>query len=309
MALGDIKNAFSDDVLRAEVSGPKQPHLTIVDFPGFTHPENKQQSAADVALVSTMVKNCMVNTRSIILAIISANFDYANQTVLKLSNEADPKGDRTLGVITKPDTLSLSSESEAGYIDLTNNKDVVFRLGWHVLKNRSFEKRACSSVERDAVEREFFAQGVWKDLRRDKVSITSLQSRMGQVLLTLIRTELPNLETGISNGLEDCRNQLAKLSKPRGTLREQKLNLATTSQKFQAICRAATDGSYSGQFFEDPDSQNSKHQRLRATIQNLNIEFARDITDRGSRWKIEEHSSFEKSRGGIGPQRGLISRP
>ena len=107
-----------------------------------------------------MVKNCMVNTKSIILAIISAKNDYANQIVLKLSNEADPKGDRTLGVITKPDTLSLSSESEAGYIDLTNNKDVVFRLGWHVLKNRSFEKRACSSVERDAAERAFFAQGV-----------------------------------------------------------------------------------------------------------------------------------------------------
>ena len=42
MALGDIKNAFSDDILRIEVSGPKQPHLTIVDFPGLIHSENKQ---------------------------------------------------------------------------------------------------------------------------------------------------------------------------------------------------------------------------------------------------------------------------
>ncbi|PQE23325.1 dynamin family protein [Rutstroemia sp. NJR-2017a BBW] len=55
----------------------------------------------------------MKEPRSIILAVISAKNDYANQIVLKLARTADKKGTRTLGVITKPDTLIAGSESEA----------------------------------------------------------------------------------------------------------------------------------------------------------------------------------------------------
>jgi hypothetical protein len=40
--------AFSNDLLRVEVSGPDRPHLTIVDLPGLIHSETRQQSAADV---------------------------------------------------------------------------------------------------------------------------------------------------------------------------------------------------------------------------------------------------------------------
>ena len=42
MGLGDHNKAFSDEVLRVEVSGPNQPHLTIVDLPGLIHSQNKQ---------------------------------------------------------------------------------------------------------------------------------------------------------------------------------------------------------------------------------------------------------------------------
>ena len=49
----------------------------------------------------------------IILAVVSAKNDYANQIVLKLARTADKKGNRTMGVIPKPDTLLAGSESEA----------------------------------------------------------------------------------------------------------------------------------------------------------------------------------------------------
>lgn len=53
---------------------------------------------------------------------------------------------RTLGIITKPDRLSAGSGSESKFLELARNKDVFFKLGWHVLKNRSFEE-ADSSLE------------------------------------------------------------------------------------------------------------------------------------------------------------------
>ena len=105
MAIGSFGRAFSKDLLRIEVSGPDRPHLTIVDLPGLIHSETKQQSAADIELVQDVVKSYMKESRSIILAVVSAKNDYANQIVLKLARAADKTGTRTLGVITKPDTL------------------------------------------------------------------------------------------------------------------------------------------------------------------------------------------------------------
>lgn len=109
MGLGTTTSAFSNDVLRVEISGPDRPQLTIVDLPGLIHSENKLQTAADVKLVQNMVQQYMVNRRSIILAVVSAKNDYANQVVLRLAREVDRKGLRTLGIITKPDTLPINS--------------------------------------------------------------------------------------------------------------------------------------------------------------------------------------------------------
>jgi len=42
LGLGSETNAFSNDVLRVELTGPRQPHLTLVDLPGLIHAQNKQ---------------------------------------------------------------------------------------------------------------------------------------------------------------------------------------------------------------------------------------------------------------------------
>lgn len=74
--------AFAKDLLRVEITGPNRPHLTIVDLPGLIHSQTKQQSADDVELVQEVVTSYMKQPRSIILAVISAKNDFANQIVL-----------------------------------------------------------------------------------------------------------------------------------------------------------------------------------------------------------------------------------
>ena len=90
----------------------------------------------------------MANRRSIILAVVSAKNDYANQIMTKLAKDIDSKGYRTLGIIKKPNTLPVSSESELAY----TNQDVEFRLGWHVLRNRGYETRNTCMEAQDAAE-------------------------------------------------------------------------------------------------------------------------------------------------------------
>ncbi|KAF4271147.1 hypothetical protein KXV95_002403 [Aspergillus fumigatus] len=222
MGIYTYAKSFSNDLLRVEVSGPDRRHLTIVDLPGLIHSETKQQSAADVELVHDVVKSYMEEPRSIILAVVSAKNDVPNQIVLKLARAADPHGTRTLGVITKPDTLVRGSDSEAQFVSLAKNQEVEFRLGWHALKNMDTDKGAWTLAERDKEEHAFFASGVWEALPRSHVGIDQLRKRLSKLLLAQIATELPSLMQEIKAKLEDCSQKLEKLGEPRTTEEEQR---------------------------------------------------------------------------------------
>ncbi|KAL4982526.1 P-loop containing nucleoside triphosphate hydrolase protein [Aspergillus falconensis] len=281
MGITTYGKAFSNDLLRVEVSGPDRPHLTIVDLPGLIHSETKQQTAADVQLVQEVVRSYMTEPRSIILAVISAKNDFANQIVLKLARDADSSGDRTLGVITKPDTLVSGSESEAMFLSLARNQDVEFRLGWHVLKNMDTEKGNWTLADRDRDEMVFFSQGAWGDLPRALVGVSGLRSRLSKVLLGQIAAELPSLISEIKVKTDLCKSQLEKLGEPRATPDEQRPYLLRISQSFQVLVKAAVDGTYNDTFFEHMDATNGQQKRLRAVIQNLNEDFTEHIARKG----------------------------
>ncbi len=136
----DDARAFAADVLSIEICGPGLPQLTLVDLPGLIHSRNKAQSQADVDFTRKLVKEYISNERTIILAVISAKNDYANQIILEHCRDTDPAGNRTLGIIIKPGFLKRDSENEQNWINLALNTDVKFERGWHFLKNRSDEE-------------------------------------------------------------------------------------------------------------------------------------------------------------------------
>ncbi|KAM3539202.1 hypothetical protein ARSEF1564_007893, partial [Beauveria bassiana] len=286
MGVMTVGKAFSADILRIEVNGPDRPHLTIVDLPGLIHSENKHQSASDIQLINNVVQGYMKEPRSIILAVVSAKNDYANQIVLKLAREADPRGTRTLGVITKPDTLIPGSGSEKMFVSLARNQDVEFRLGWHVLRNRDTEAENWTFDERDSAELQFLSSGAWERLSSKDLGIKSLRDRLSDVLVRQIVSELPNLIEEIGESSAQCQKRLDKLGLPRETIYEQRMYLIQISQSFQAMLRATIDGTYNDPYFGDAMSSTGYHKRTRAVVQNLNRAFAEDMAHNGRRYKV-----------------------
>lgn len=132
--------AFTRDVLSVEIAGPGRPQLTLVDLPGLIQSANKMQSEADIRLIHSLVGDYLAEKRTIMLAVISAKDDYANQAILTKCKEVDKEGHRTLGIVTKPDYLKPASANESTWINLAQNKDIYFELGWHMLKNRCVVK-------------------------------------------------------------------------------------------------------------------------------------------------------------------------
>ncbi|KAK7928604.1 hypothetical protein PG985_005602 [Apiospora marii] len=270
MGLSSLNQRFSNDILRVEISGPNRPHLTIVNLPGLIHSETKQQVSSDVDLIQDVVTSFMKKPRSIILAVVSVKNDFANQVVLKLARTADPNGTRTLGVITKPDTLFPGSESEVQYASLAQNQEVEFRLGWH------------DDTQRNKEEAAFMKQGIWKKLPESILEIDQLRSRLSQVLLGHITSELPALVSEIERKRTACKEKLEKLSPSRATLYEQQLHLLSASEAFQRITRDAVDGIWDDPFFQvDVESDHGYKSRLLAVVQNLNKDFAKVLKDHG----------------------------
>ncbi|KAF7959275.1 hypothetical protein EAE96_002789 [Botrytis aclada] len=113
-----------------------------------------------------------------IFAVISVTNDATNQPILRKVRNIDPKGDRTLGIITKPNRLPAGSGSESKFLELARNEDVFFKLDWHVLKNCSFEEGSSSLIKRNAFEAICFHTSNFKSLFKNNLGIDMLRSRL-----------------------------------------------------------------------------------------------------------------------------------
>lgn len=127
------------------------------------------------------------------------------------------------------------------------------------------------------------------DLPRDLVGIVTLRQRLSKVLLAQIRAELPSLVGEIEGSIQRYKRRLETLGESRNGLDEQRLFLLRISQAFQSLVKAAVDGTYGDPFFGDPWSREGYGKRLRAIIQNLNLDFAEAMRTRGHHWQIVDH--------------------
>lgn len=241
MGLSGNDKVFATDILRVEISGPNQPHLTMVDLPGLFMAGNKDQTEQDAKLVQSLVLSYMEKQRSIILAVVSAKNDFVLQQVTQRARELDPKGLRTLGLITKPDTLDEGSDSERFFVELARNKDVNFRLGWHVLRNRKYSERDTSTADRDSTEIAFFSSGVWKELEPSQLGVTALRGRLSNVLRDQILNQLPEVLEDVETGIASCEEKLAKLGEARATVSDQRKYLFKASASFSSLVKAAIE--------------------------------------------------------------------
>ena len=286
---------FFTDILRVEISSPTQPHLTLVDLPGLFVAGNKQQSVSDAEVVSSLVRSYMAQPRSIILAVVSAKSEFALQQISERAREYDPKGVRTLGLITKPDTLDEGSDSEKAYLNLALNKDVQFRLGWHVVKNRDFHQRDATKKQRDASEKLFFSSSIWSTLNPSHLGIHALTKKLGKVLHDHNLTNLPQVLGDIEKEIETCSQSLERLGESRSTPQEQRRYLFNVSREFTAIVKAAVNGDYSDRtFFGALGMNEGADKRLRAQVNNELTEFATNMRIKGHSSTIIDDDEWEK---------------
>ena len=286
MAFGSSsdRGPFFDDVMQIRYSGPDLPSLTVVDLPGII--QSQVEGGHGVKLVRDLVEGYMADEKSIILAVVSAKNDLENQGVIKYVKKHDPTAARTLGIITKPDTLDVESNSETRFVNLARNEVIPLKLGWHVVKNRKFGLSEQSDAERDESERQFFATGIWASLPRANVAIDALRIKLSRVLLQHIRNEMPALSTAIHKAISSTETDLKALGSPRNEPQQQRNFLMVQAQKFQSLTLDALRGLYSEEFFDVTSLDVIPPTRLRTQVQDLNLAFACAMYNKGHQYHI-----------------------
>jgi len=96
----------------------------------------------------------IIQPNALILALSPANADLANSDSLRIAKEVDPKGDRTIGVLTKIDLMDEGTNAK----DLLMGDVYPLKLGYYAVKCRS-QKNINDKVtirEAIAIEKKFF---------------------------------------------------------------------------------------------------------------------------------------------------------
>ncbi|PGH37001.1 hypothetical protein GX50_00237 [[Emmonsia] crescens] len=266
--------AFASDVLRIEVVGDIGIHLTVVDLPGLISVD--ETDGKDVNLVSDLVDSYLRTSRTIILAVVQATNDIVTEPIIQRARHFDQAGERTVGIITKPDLINKGTEGRVAL--LTNNLDTTkLKLGFFVLKNPSPEQIAegiISPSDRERQEMEFFQTPAWRDhgINLARVGVKALQTFIQTLLEEHIEKELPNVCGEIRSLLQRTERELGDLGKERSSIGEQRLFLTKLSMSFVEVAQAALNGTYqsaTSEFFAYGENGKS-HNRLRGRIHELN---------------------------------------
>lgn len=287
----DTGHAFASDVLRVEITGPIGLYLSIVDLPGLISVPNEEQTQDDVDAVHDMARTYLQSSRTIILTVLQAGNDMANQPVIRLAREYDPDGQRTVGIITKPDLINEGAESKIALV-AKNQDNIKLRLGFFLLKNPTPSELKDGITMETRADRElrFFSRPPWDSQGLDpgRIGAGNLRLFLQELLDSHIERELPKVLDEVKKILEKTQIELDSIGVGRPTLGHIRSYLTQLSMSFYELSRAALDGNYNGsdsQFFSDDHEC-----RLRARLQAMNNEFAQYMRVHGQRRKIGEAS-------------------
>jgi len=103
------------------------PGITRIPLAGSDQPSNIEQ------ITRSMCGRYCGDPRTIILCVVPGNADMTTSDGLHMARELDPKGLRTLGVITKIDIMDRGTNAKR----MLTGQDVTLRLGYVGVKNRS----------------------------------------------------------------------------------------------------------------------------------------------------------------------------
>ncbi|XP_014388413.1 PREDICTED: interferon-induced GTP-binding protein Mx1 isoform X2 [Myotis brandtii] len=203
---------ISQELINLEVSSPHVPDLTLIDLPGITRVAVGNQPADIGRQITALIKKYILRQQTIMLVVVPSNVDIATTEALSMAHEVDPDGDRTIGILTKPDLVDRGTEDKV--VDVVRNLVYHLKKGYMIVKCRGqqdiqYQMSLSKALQR---ERAFFEDHPYfRDLLEEgKATIPCLAERLTNELIAHISKSLPLLENQIKENQQSITEQLQK---------------------------------------------------------------------------------------------------
>lgn len=219
--------------------------LTLVDLPGIAKVAVGDQPEDIEEQIRNMCLKYISNPNAIILAVTAANTDLANSDALQLAKEVDPRGERTLGVLTKLDLMDPGTDAA----DVLLNKVIPLSKGYIGVVNRGQLDVDTDLSIREGLKKEerFFRAHPTYGLDRSlagKLGTKNLARSLNSILMHHIRECLPELKSRIANMMNDVQMELDDLGSCSQDLSRPRLggSLLSLLSKFSINFSSTIDG-------------------------------------------------------------------
>uniref|UniRef100_A0A8C2HBZ1 Myxovirus (influenza virus) resistance G n=1 Tax=Cyprinus carpio TaxID=7962 RepID=A0A8C2HBZ1_CYPCA len=199
-----------DDLITLEVMSPDVCDLTLIDLPGIARiPVNGQPQ--DIGnQIKRLIRKYNEKQETINMVVCPCNTDIATTEALKMAQEVDPDGKRTIAILTMPDLIDRGTEMRL--LNIVHDKVIPLRKGYIMVKCRGQQQidDNISLEEAAQMERDFFQthEHFRFLLEEEKATIRSLAVKLSHHLVCHIKKLLPQLNEQIKKKLWDLRNEL-----------------------------------------------------------------------------------------------------
>uniref|UniRef100_A0A672H1B1 Interferon-induced GTP-binding protein Mx n=1 Tax=Salarias fasciatus TaxID=181472 RepID=A0A672H1B1_SALFA len=199
-----------DDLISLEIASPDVPDLTLIDLPGIARVAVKGQPEDIGDQIKRLIQKFITKQETISLVVVPCNVDIATTEALKMAQQVDPDGERTLGILTKPDLVDKGTEEVV--VDIVHNEVIHLSKGYMIVKCRGQKEIADKVSLPEAIEREkaFFEQHVHFYTLFDSghATVPKLAEKLTLELVHHIEKSLPRLEEQIEEKLAQTQAEL-----------------------------------------------------------------------------------------------------
>nr|XP_060626288.1 interferon-induced GTP-binding protein Mx1 [Anolis sagrei ordinatus] len=203
---------ISDKLISLEISSPDVPDLTLIDLPGIARVAVGNQPADISEQIKMLIKKFIDREETINLVVVPCNVDIATTEALKMAQEVDPEGERTLGILTKPDLIDKGTEGSV--VKILRNIIIPLKKGYMIVKCRGQQDIQSNLTLASAIQNEksFFENhkcfGML--LQEKKATIPLLAEKLTNELVHHIRRSLPTLEEQINYQLQKASDEIRR---------------------------------------------------------------------------------------------------
>lgn len=192
----------SSEPVQLTIYSRNVPDLTLIDLPGYIQVSSRNQPAALRDQIAGLCEKYIQRENNILLAVCPADVDLANAEALKASKRVDPKGERTIGVITKLDLVDPKYASE-----IIRNEDYPLKLGYIGVVCKP--SGLLSGLKKKDPESQYFTQNsAIFDSMRERTGIKSLRGLLTSTLEQNIASSLSDILFRVQEELAEVRYQL-----------------------------------------------------------------------------------------------------